>query len=169
SAETAMGRYPVEAVQTMDRIIKEAEKEGPIRTDAAAKPLPASKDASLAFADAIARAAYTLSLDSPAERIVVFTLTGAAVRRVAKYRPSPPIVAVLTDERAARRLNLIWGVRAVVVPIEEDPDVMFRQAGEAIIEAGLAARNGYALIVGSLPMLRVSGHTNLVHVRRLGT
>ena len=169
SAETAMGRYPVEAVQTMARIIAEAENDGPIRTEASKTPLPLSKDETLAFADAIARAAYALSDQTPTGHIVVFSLTGAAVRRVAKYRPGPPIVAVLTDEVYARRLNLVWGVRTVVVPLVEDPDQMFRLAGQAIVDAGLAKPGEYALIVGSLPMLRVSGRTNLVHVRKIGT
>jgi pyruvate kinase len=169
SAETAVGRYPIEAVETMARIIREAERDGPIRTPEAAKALPHDHDPTLAFADAIARAAYTLSENTPAEHVVVFTLTGSAVRRVAKYRPRPPILAVSTDETTARRLNLLWGVRAAVIPIEEDPDEMFRIAGRTLIEAGLAEQDEFALMVGSLPMHRVSGRTNLVHVRKLGT
>ncbi len=169
SAETAVGRFPMEAVQTMERIIKEAERDGPIRTSAAMEPLPTKGDDSLAFADAIARAAYELSETAPAHQIVVFTLTGAAVRRVAKYRPRPPIIAVTTDDQTARRLSLVWGVRAVVVPLEVDPDKMFRTAGKVIIDAGLANQDEYVLIVGSLPMMRVAGRTNLVHVRKIGT
>jgi pyruvate kinase len=169
SAETAVGRYPMEAVQTMHRIIVEAERDGPIRTAAAENPLPTGRDVTLAFADAIARATFALAETAPAEHIVVFTLTGSAARRVAKYRPRPPIIAVATEPEVARRLNLVWGVRAVVVPIETDPDKMFRIAGKSIIEAGLAAEDEYALIVGSLPMHRVAGRTNLVHVRKLGT
>ncbi len=169
SAETAVGRYPIEAVQTMVRIINEAERDGPIRTPAALEPLPTKGDDSLAFADAIARAAYALAETAPAQQIVVFTLTGAAVKRVAKYRPGPPIIAVTTDEQTARRLSVVWGVRSVVVPLEIDPDKMFKTAGRAIIDAGLAHQDEYALIVGSLPMMRVAGRTNLVHVRKLGT
>lgn len=169
SAETAVGRYPIEAVQTMVRIINEAEREGPIRPPASMEPLPSKGDESLAFADAIARAAFALAETAPAKHIVVFTLTGAAVRRVAKYRPQPPIIAVTTDDSTARRLSMIWGVSAVVVPLVTDPDKMFRTAGKAIIEAGLAQQDEYALIVGSLPMMRVAGRTNLVHVRKLGT
>jgi pyruvate kinase len=169
SAETAVGQYPIEAVETMNRIILEAEKDGTIRTAASAEPLPSGKDVTLAFADAIARAAYALAETAPAEHIVVFTLTGAAARRVAKYRPGPPIIAVTTDEQSARRLNLVWGVRAILVPLEPDPDKMFRTAGRAIIEAGLAQPDEHALLVGSLPMMKVAGRTNLVHVRKLGT
>jgi pyruvate kinase len=169
SAETAVGKYPIEAVQTMHRIIVEAERDGPIRTAASREPLPTGKDVTLKFADAIARAVYALSETAPAEHIVVFTLTGGAVKRVAKYRPDPPIIAVASDEATARRLNLVWGVQAVVVPVITDPDEMFRVTGQSIIEAGLAENDEYALMVGSLPMTRVAGRTNLIHVRKLGT
>ncbi len=168
SAESAMGQFPIEAVETMDRIIREVEKDGSIRTASAAQPA-ISEDPALAFADAIARAAYALSDQTPVGHIIVFTLAGSAARRVAKHRPTPPIIAVVTEEKIARRLNLVWGVRAVVVPLIEDPDQMFRVAGRAIVEAGLAREGEYALIVGSLPMTRQSGRTNLVHVRPLGT
>jgi pyruvate kinase len=169
SAETAIGQYPVEAVRTMGRIIREAEIEGPIRTEASNKPLPNLNEPTLAVADAIAKAIRTLADEAPVEHVVVFTQTGASVRRVAKYRPKPPIIGLATDIETARRLNLIWGVRSGVVPIEENPDHLFRVAGKKIIEEGLATDGEFALIAGSLPMTHVSGRTNMLHVRRLGT
>ena len=168
SAETAVGGFPVEAIQTMGRIIREAERDGPIRTPASAQPLPGQTEPSLVFADAIARAAQALAEVSPVEHIVVFTLTGTAVRRVAKYRPRPPIIGVATEDAIARRLNLVWGVRATLVPLEDDPDYLFREAGKIIVDAGLATEGAYALIAGSLPMTRESGRTNMMHVRPLG-
>jgi pyruvate kinase len=79
------------------------------------------------------------------------------------------MIAVTSEETTARRLALIWGLQSVVVQVEEDPDTMFRVAGQAVIDAGLGRADEYVLIVGSLPMMRVAGRTNLVHVRRLGT
>jgi pyruvate kinase len=169
SAETAVGLYPVEAVRTMGRIIREAEKDGPIRTSASAEPLADQSEATLVVADAIARAARELADEAPVEHIVVFTLTGASVRRVAKYRPKPAIIGVAADIEMARRLNLIWGTRGTAVPVEENPDYMFKIAGEKIIEEGLGTEGEFALIAGSLPMTHVSGRTNMLHVRRLGT
>lgn len=169
SAETAVGRYPVEAVQTMDRIIKEVEKEGPVRSQAAQAMMDLPDDENLRFSDAIARAAFALSDHTPVAQLVVFTKTGSAVRRIAKYRPFPPIIAVADNEQIARRLRLVWGVSSVVVPVEQDPDTVFRKAGRQIVEQGLAQDGEFALIVGSLPMTQESGHTNLVHFRRLGT
>jgi pyruvate kinase len=169
SAETAVGKYPVEAVLTMDRIIKEVEKEGPIRSQSAASMASLPDDATSRFSDAIARAAFALADQTPAKHLVVFTKTGSAVRRIAKYRPFPPIIAVADNELVARRLNLVWGVESVVVPVEEDPDSVFRKAGQKIIEAGLAEEEEFALIVGSLPMTHRAGQTNLVHFRKLGS
>jgi pyruvate kinase len=170
SGESAIGKFPFEAVQTMDRIIKEVEREGPIRSLAASEIARYDEtDDVERFADAIARAAFQLGERTAAEHVVVFTKTGGAVRRVAKYRPAPPMIAVADSEMVARRLNLVWGVESVVVPVEHNPDVMFRVSGQVIIEAGLAKKDEYALIVGSLPMTDSAGQTNLVHFRKLGT
>ena len=109
SAETAIGQYPMEAVRTMGRIIREAEIDGPIRTEASEKPLPNINEPTLGVADAIARAARTLADEAPVGHVVVFTQTGASVRRVAKYRPKPPIIGLATDIETARRLNLHLG------------------------------------------------------------
>ncbi len=167
SAESAVGKYPIEAVQTMDRIIREVEKDGPVRSKSSQESR-ALVDEDAEFSDAIARAAFALSDQTPAEHLVVFSKSGAAVRHIAKYRPTPPIIAAVDTETVARRISLVWGVQSVVVPVEFDPDVLFKKTGKLIIEAGLAEEGAYALIVGSLPMTNVSGRTNLVHVRRLG-
>ena len=169
SAETAVGKHPVAAVQTMDRIIREVEREGPVRSQAAQIMAELRDDTESRFSDAIARAAFALSDQTPVKHLVVFTKTGVAVRRIAKYRPFPPIIAVADNETVARRLQLVWGVESVVVEVEEDPDKVFRKAGRVIIDAGLAEDGEFALIVGSLPMTHVAGRTNLVHFRQLGT
>jgi pyruvate kinase len=168
SAESAIGKHPLEAVQTLDRIIREVEKDGQVRTGASQEPMEYTDDPGSRFSDAIARAAYALADQTPAKFILVFTKTGSAARRIAKYRPGPPIVAVAESEDIARRLNLVWGVESVVVPVEEDPDTVFRKAGNHIIESGIGVAGDYVLIVGSLPMTHEAGRTNLVHFRRLG-
>jgi pyruvate kinase len=168
SAESAIGKHPLEAVATLDRIIREIEKDGTIRSEAAQQALPNSDDPRFSFSDAIARAAFELGRQTPAKYVLVFTKTGNAVRRVAKYRPGPPIIAVAESEDVARRTSLIWGVRSIVVPVEEDPDKVFRKAGQQVIDLGWGTKEDQVLIVGSLPMTHESGRTNLVHFRYLG-
>ncbi|MEZ4498146.1 MAG: pyruvate kinase [Thermomicrobiales bacterium] len=167
SAETAIGEYPIEAVQTMNRIILEVEKDGPVRSQSSIKPLPRSDEAALMFADSIARATFELAESSSTHRIIVFTLTGASARRIAKYRPRNPIIAVTTNEDTATRLNLVWGVRSVMAEMHTDPDTAFRAGAKAAIDAGLANPGDHVLIVGSLPMQARAGRTNLVHVRQI--
>lgn len=167
SAESAVGKYPIEAVQTMDRIIREVEKDGTIRSKASQES-PILDDPGARFSDAVARATFALTDQTPAKYLIVFSKSGASVRHVAKYRPQTPIIAAVDTEEVARRMNLVWGVESVVVPVETDPDVLFRRAGRLIIESGLAKEGDYALIVGSLPMTNESGRTNMVHFRKIG-
>lgn len=168
SAETAVGKYPIEVVTIMDRIIREVEVEGPVRSKASQELHFDSTREDSVFADAIARAAYAMSDQTPVERLVVLTMTGGSARRIAKYRPQPSIVAVCDNDRVARRMGLVWGVESIVLEVADDPDEAFRGAGETIIEAGLGHTGEFALIVGSIPVYKQAGRTNLVHFRRLG-
>jgi pyruvate kinase len=168
SAETAVGKYPIEAVKIMDRIVREAESQGPIRSTASQIPHYNPDREDSVFADAIARAAFAMSDQSPVQHLVVLTMTGGSARRIAKYRPKPSIVAVCDNERVARKMGLVWGVESIVLEVEDDPDEAFRGAGETIIEEGLGEKGEFALIVGSVPVYKQAGRTNLVHFRRLG-
>jgi pyruvate kinase len=168
SAETAVGKYPLEAVRTMDRIVRQVEADGPVRSDASQEPYFDAQREDSVFADAIARAAFALSDQTPVKHLVVLTKTGGSAQRIAKYRPRPQIIAVCENERIARMMGLSWGVEAVVLDYANDPDEAFRGAGESIIESGLGERGEFALIVGSIPVFKQAGRTNLVHFRRLG-
>ena len=169
SAESATGAYPFEAVQTMDQIINEIERDGPIRSEASQRPMPRDPDEAINFADAIARAAAALAeLSGEAKMMLVFTYSGVAARRMAKYRTAQPVVAICSQEATATRLNLVWGVRTLLLPVEEEANAMLTMAGRAVIEEGFGTASDYAIIVGSLPFVERSGTTNLLHIRALG-
>jgi pyruvate kinase len=76
-------------------------------------------------------------------------------------------MAITTDPFVARQLSLVWGVRALVSPLIDNVDDLFNAAANQVIDAGLANEGAQALFVGSLPIYRVSGRTNLLHVRKL--
>ncbi len=166
SAETATGRHPVAAVEMMSRIVREVERHGPIRSSALSQLLPAS-DLDQIITDALGRAAREMTDAAPIDCIVVFTLSGASARLVAKFRPGVPVIAMTTDPYVARKLSLVWGIRALVSPLIDDINELFASAGRQIIDAGYASPGDEALFVGSVPIYRVSGRTNLLHVRRL--
>jgi pyruvate kinase len=168
SAETATGRHPMAAVEMMDRIIREVERFGPVRPQEQrdGEPVPVT-DPDTMIVDALGRAARGLSDVAPISYIIVFTLSGSSARLVAKGRPRVPIIAITTDPFVARQLSLVWGVRALVSPLIDNVDDLFKAAAVQVIDAGLAHEGAEALFVGSLPIYRVSGRTNLLHVRKL--
>ncbi|HAX24295.1 MAG TPA: pyruvate kinase [Thermomicrobiales bacterium] len=166
SAETATGRHPVAAVEMMSRIIHEVERHGPIRSPAVSRTLPAT-DPEQIITDALGRAAREMTDAAPIDCIVVFTLSGASARLVAKFRPGVPVIAMTTDPYVARKLSLVWGIRALVFSMTDDIDELFATASRQTIEAGYANVGDEALFVGSIPIYRVSGRTNLLHVRTL--
>ncbi|RIK42970.1 MAG: pyruvate kinase [Chloroflexi bacterium] len=166
SAETATGRHATASVEMMDRIIREVERDGPVRPPAVRESLDAA-DPERQITDALGRAARALSDVAPIETIIVFTLTGASARLVAKGRPRVPIIAVTTDPYVARQLSLVWGIHAIIAPLVDDLEQLLREASRKVVAEGLAREGTEALFVGSLPIYRVSGRTNLLHIRRL--
>jgi pyruvate kinase len=166
SAETATGRNPVAAVDMMSRIIREVERHGPIRAHSVEHVAVSDSPESM-ITDALGRAARAMTDVAPIDYIVVFTLSGASARLVAKFRPGTPVIAVTTEAFVARQLSLVWGVRAVVSPLIDDIEGLIRSASRQIIEMGYARPGSEALFVGSIPIYRVSGRTNLLHVRLL--
>jgi pyruvate kinase len=113
SAETASGKYPVEAVQMMARIITSAE----LSRRAYAHELPAFRKESDSdeFTDALAGAANYAAEAIDAKYIVVFTQTGFAAKLMSKFRPRAPIVALTPSSWVARRMNILWGVQPYVL------------------------------------------------------
>ena len=164
SAETATGRYPFEAVSMMGRIIRETEREGAIRPQGILEADP-TENASNAVVAALGRAAQSLTDAASVQAVVVFTLSGASAQLVARNRPDAPIYAITTDPFVARKLALLWGVRALVLPLVDDVDALINGAIDELLSRGDLRTGLDALFVGSLPVFRVSGRTNLIHVR----
>lgn len=167
SAETATGQYPFEATSMMHRIICEVESDGPIRTQASQEANPLD-NAAQKFAAALGRAARAMTDATPIDVVVVFTLSGASARLVARNRPRTPIIAVTTDPFVARQLAMVWGVRSVVLPLVEDLEELIEVTAAALQERGMIKPGADCLFIGSVPIFHYSGQTNLLHVRRIG-
>ncbi|HUG15591.1 MAG TPA: pyruvate kinase [Thermomicrobiales bacterium] len=168
SAETATGRHPVAAVEMMTRIIRETERDGPIRP-AVVRDVSPTNDPEQVISDALGRATRAMTDAAPIDFIIVFTLSGSSARLIAKGRPRAPIIAITTDPVVARQLSLVWGVRALVSPLIDDVEELFRTTSALVVEAGLVPEGSEVLFVGSIPIYRVSGRTNLLHVRKIET
>jgi pyruvate kinase len=166
SAETATGRYPVESVNMMHRIIQEVERDGPIRP-AAVHEVHHLENTERKVAAALGRAARAISDVTPIDVVVVFTLSGSSARLVARNRPWPPVIAVTTDPFVARQLGVVWGIRAIVLPLVTDLEDLFASTSRALLNAGVVKEGAEAMFIGSVPIFTVSGQTNLLHVRRI--
>jgi pyruvate kinase len=159
SDETAVGKYPVEAVLTLERIARSAERV------LGKYGYPHAEETTLPTEEAIARAASRLARYVGAKVIVTPTHTGSTARRVSKYRPEQPIVALCTSASVARRLKICWGVVPVLARETRTTDRLFAQAESTVLSLGLA-RPGDSMVMSS-GTPGVGGSTDLIKVMRI--
>ncbi|HXE58090.1 MAG TPA: pyruvate kinase [Gemmatimonadales bacterium] len=176
SAETAVGKFPLEAVRTMDRIAREMEKQrrgrGPAfeaavgrRGDAedGARVPPAIRLGGVRTEDAIAVAVCAAADLLGAPLIVCFTSSGFTARKVAMYRPTVPIFAVTPNPETYRQLALVWGVVPVLTDHSTDYDQMLAVARERILARELASPGDRLVVTAGVPF-DIPGTTNLLKI-----
>jgi len=161
TAETAVGRYPVETIRMMARIIAETEASG--RARRAEDPA-----GSLSIAETACLAASRAAEEVGARRVVVFTESGFTAREVARFRPRVPIVAFTPYEEVRRRLAPVWGVHARHLAPVRSTDALVRALEQALVEGGLAKRGETVVVLMGLP-LGVTGTTNLIKIHQVGS
>ncbi|MBI2850930.1 MAG: pyruvate kinase [Chloroflexi bacterium] len=162
SEETTIGAHPVEAVETMVKIILAAESELPygemFREDWPGV-LPEINDAT-------ARAACHIAYQVQAKAVVAFTAGGTTALRVSKYRPRQPILAVTPNESVARRLALSWGVSPVIKVAPPTLTGIFELAVSVALDIGIAGKGDLLVITAGIPPTGQGG-TNLIKVHRV--
>lgn len=161
SGETAMGRYPVAAVEAMSRIAEETEKDIDY-----AKRFRNSNFKIRNTIDAVSHSTAALSIDIDARLIVVCTRSGATARMVSRFRSPKPIIGMTTVEKVWRKLALSWGVQPVMSEEFQSTDVLFYHAIIAAKNSGMAEKGDNIVITGGLPNGR-SGNTNLIKLETL--
>jgi pyruvate kinase len=162
SEETAVGRYPVEAVKVMTRVALETEAALPYDKIVEEK----GADLEPVTDDAIAYAACHTARRLGAAAIVAFTMSGSTARRVAKYRPGIPILAATPSPRQIRRLLLPWGVYPYEVPEPATVHDLFAEGVRLCLEIGIARKGDLVVITAGLP-IAIPGTTNLLKVERV--
>jgi pyruvate kinase len=164
SGETANGQYPVEAVSTMSRIVLEAERylrENP--NFQPHEPLPVMGS----VVDAIERSAAAIAEQLGATAIACLTHSGMAARTLARYRPDPPIVAILDNPEMMRRLCFVWGVQTVGIEKIVATDDLFSMVENVLMQNGHARLGDSIVVTAGIPTLR-RGTTNMIKVHRIG-
>ncbi|MDD3598751.1 MAG: pyruvate kinase, partial [Firmicutes bacterium] len=162
SGETASGKYPVESVSTMARVVARTETAGHF-TDI---QVQRGVSASVTTTDAIGYATVQIATELRAAAIITSTKSGWTARMIAKHRPKTPIVAVATDEQTARILNLVWGVYPVQGHDITTTDEMITTAVEKAQEAGFVRKGDTVVITAGVPV-GMSGTTNLIKVHEV--
>ncbi|MBM3219313.1 MAG: pyruvate kinase [Candidatus Rokubacteria bacterium] len=162
SAESATGRYPVEAVEVMARIAERAEQ-ATLRMEAPRK----QPDGAVGFPEAISDAATTAARVLKARAIVAFTQSGFSARLISQERPDVPIIALTPFARVQRRLGLSWGVSSRLVRKVETTDEMIEEIEATLLGDGFVRVNDTIVIISGSPMW-VTGTTNLLKLHRVG-
>jgi len=178
SAETAVGAYPLEAVQAMDRIAREMEQHRRGRSpafDAAVGRRPAETDLGhprpgeagpARTEDAIGVAVCAASEMLHCPLILCFTSSGFTARKVATYRPTVPIVAATPEPETWHQLSLVWGTLPLRIRHSSDYDEMLGMARRQILERGLAQPGDRVVVTAGVPF-DVPGTTNLLKIEAL--
>ncbi len=163
SGESASGRFPLLAVQTMDRIVREAE-----RNQFLSRIRPADEPVAqpMAFNDVVASAAVRAALDAGARCIACFTVGGTTARLLSRYRPHVPIVAFSPEQPIRRRMALYWGVQPRIMEPVRDPDAMARMVSERLVADALAGPGDRVIIVYGSP-LGEPGATNSIRLHQI--
>lgn len=162
SAESAVGRHPQSAVAIMDRIIRAVEADEEYWTSLPRDMTPPQATT----ADAIALSARHISDTIGCSAIVAFTATGSTGLRVARERPRCGVVGLTPILETARRLTLVWGVRARVTEDVTSVEDMVDKADEAVRTLGIAGPDDRVAIIAGIPFGR-AGKTNMIRVLRL--
>ncbi|MGO9361225.1 MAG: pyruvate kinase, partial [Xanthobacteraceae bacterium] len=164
SAESAAGKFPVEAVATMNRIGEEVERDPTYRGLISAQRPEPEATVGDAIADAARQIAETLDLSA----LICWTSSGSTALRVARERPKPPVVAITPNIATGRKLSLVWGVHCVIAEDAHDQDDMVKRAGRIAFRDGFARAGQRVIIVAGVP-LGTPGTTNMVRIALVGS
>ncbi|MFJ3865910.1 pyruvate kinase [Streptomyces nigra] len=163
SGETSVGKYPVETVRTMAKIVEAAEE------DVLAHGLPplTEHNKPRTQGGAVARAAAEIGDFLGARFLVAFTQSGDTARRLSRYRSPIPLLAFTPEPATRSQLNLTWGVETFLGPHADSTDAMVDQVDELLLRYGRCRKGDTVVITAGSPP-GVSGSTNLVRVHHIG-
>jgi len=161
SGETAVGDYPIAAVDYMDRICREAESG--LDVDDAVDFLTSHRT----FASAIAKASVEVADNLNLRTVVAFTETGSTALLLSKYRPRARIIAFTPEPATRRRMALFWGVDAIPFERRDVTDLMIASAEKYLEKSGLCEPGEGGVMVAGIPP-NEEASTNLMKIHTIG-
>ena len=163
SGETAAGKYPVEAIRTMDAIAQRTEAD----INYSKRMQNISNQGRISIAAATAHAACTTAMDIRADAILTVSKSGTTARLVSRFRPGTTVAALLMDPQVQRQMALYWGVVPLTMPQASSTDELVDLAVESAEKAGVVRQGDLVVITAGVPV-GVSGTTNMIRVRQVG-
>ncbi|MDZ7755520.1 pyruvate kinase [Rhodohalobacter sp.] len=161
SGETAAGKYPVEAVKTMDKIIKSVEGNADGLYYSLKYKKPDWKEKQII--ESLAYSCVTIADNIEAKAISTITHSGSTARRIAKFRPRVPIVAFTESLIVRRQLNLVWGVQSVRLNEIFDTDISVKLMEDYLQNNGYVNSGDRVIIATGMPVAK-RGRTNMIKV-----
>jgi pyruvate kinase len=150
SGESASGKFPIESVEMMNRIVESAESAArqSFPRIGSGEPVRIPAD----FPDVTSGVACRAAREAGAAAIVAFTVTGTTARLLSRYRPAVPIIAFSPNQEVRRRLSLLWGVMPRVLEPVLETEEMVRRVEEELLARGMAKRGDRIVIVFGAPV-----------------
>ncbi len=164
SGETAAGRYPVEAVKTMDAIARRTESD--INHVKRMAQMAGGRNR-LSIAAATAHAACTTAQEIGADAILTVSQRGTTARLVSRFHPGTPIIACLLDQQVRRQMALYWGVEPIMMPYASSTDELVDFAVQAAAQAGIVHEGDLVVVTAGVPV-GVAGTTNMIRIQQVG-
>jgi len=161
SAETAVGKYPVEAVKMMSRIICQSETSPFMNYN-----LQHEKDTSNLVVHAIAQSAVNIHREVDAKAIIAFSVSGKTTKLISKQRPASPVYAFSPSRTIYNRLSLMWGVTPLLIDPIDDSMGLIMEAERILFAKKYIKKNNLVIIVTGLALTK--GSTNLIKLHTIG-
>jgi pyruvate kinase len=159
SGETSVGKFPVQSVATMSRIISSVEASGTGVRGLKHNPRTPS--------GAIVKAARDIGDALGAQALVAFTQTGDTARRLSRLQPAQRLIVLTPEEHVQRQMALLWGAEAHLVWTVKTTDDMVRQVDSALLNRGVCHPHELVIIVAGTPPT-TPGATNTIRIHRIG-
>ncbi|TVQ65857.1 MAG: pyruvate kinase [Balneolaceae bacterium] len=161
SGETAAGKYPVEAVKTMAKIIRSVEESSSSIYYSLNYKKPDWKEKQIV--ESLAYSCVTIAENVDAKAISTITHSGNTAKRIAKFRPKVPIIAFTESQSVRRQLNLVWGVQSIRLDEIFDTDMSVKMMEEYLASHGLVNAGDRVIIATGIPLAQ-RGRTNMIKV-----
>lgn len=161
SGETAAGKYPIAAVEVMDKICRHIEKNANSIYYSLDYRKPDWKEKQVI--ESLSYSVVTLGENVDAKALVTITHSGNTAKRIAKFRPKAPIIAFTESQKVRRQLNLVWGVYSVKLDQIFDTDRSVKMMEDYVSDHGLVDKGDRVIIATGMPIAK-RGRTNMIKI-----